>query len=72
MPSHHEVVPAFLLNIATVVLNYGNGGGAVFTSTPSLFFRDEDLYIDYGGERVQVTGEIVGMRRTLMEFGGLA
>ena len=27
MPSHHEVVPAFLLNIATVVLNYGSGGG---------------------------------------------
>ena len=72
MPSHHEVVPAFLLNIATVVLNYGNGGGAAFTSTPSLFFREEDLYVDYGGERVQVTGEMVGMRRTLMEFGGLA
>ena len=71
MPSHHEVVPAFLLNIATVVLNYGHGGGAAFTSTPSLFFRDEDLYVDYGGERVQVTGEMVGMRRTLMEFGGL-
>lgn len=71
MPSHHEVVPAFLLNIATVVLNYGNGGGAAFTSTPSLFFREEDLYVDYGGERVQVTGEMVGMRRTLMEFGSL-
>jgi hypothetical protein len=71
MPSHHEVIPAFLLNIATVVLNYGNGGGAAFTSTPSLFFRDEDIYVDYGGERVQVTGEMVGMRRTLMEFGSL-
>ena len=71
MPSHHEVVPAFLLNIATVVLNYGNGGGAAFTSTPSLFYRDEDLYLDYGGERVQVSGDLLGMRRTLMEFGGL-
>ena len=71
MPSHHEVVPAFLLNIATVVLNYGNGGRAAFTNTPSLFFREEDLYVDYGGERVQVTGEMVGMRRTLMEFGSL-
>lgn len=71
MPSHHEVVPAFLLNIATVVLNYGNGGGAVFTSTPSLFYRDEDLYLDYGGERVQVSGDLLGMRRTLMEFGSL-
>ena len=71
MPSHHEVVPAFLLNIATVVLNYGNGGGAAFTNTPSLFYRDEDLYLDYGGERVQVTGDLLGMRRTLMEFGSL-
>lgn len=71
MPSHHEVVPAFLLNIATVVLHYGNGGGALFTSTPSLFYRDEDLYLDYGGERVQVTGDLLGMRRTLMEFGSL-
>jgi len=71
MPSHHEVVPAFLLNIATVVLNYGNGGGAAFTSTPSLFYRDEDLYLDYGGERVQVSGDLLGMRRTLMEFGSL-
>ena len=71
MPSHHEVIPAFLLNIATVVLHYGNGGGAAFTSTPSLFYRDEDLYLDYGGERVQVTGDLLGMRRTLMEFGSL-
>lgn len=71
VPSHHEVVPAFLLNIATVVLNYGNGGGAVFTSTPSLFYRDEDLYLDYGGERVQVTGDLLGLRRTLMEFDSL-
>ena len=71
MPSHHEVVPAFLVNIATVVLNYGNGGGAAFSSTPTLFFRENDLYVDYGGERVQVTGEMVGMRRTLMEFAGL-
>ena len=71
MPSHHEVVPAFLLNIATVVLNYGNGGGAAFTNTPSLFYRDEDLYLDYGGERVQVSGDLLGMRRTLMEFGSL-
>lgn len=72
MPSHHEVVPAFLLNIATVVLHYGNGGGATFTSTPSLFYRDEDLYLEYGGERVQVTGDLLGMRRTLMEFDSLA
>ena len=67
-PSHHEVVPAFLLNISTVVLHYGTGERAELTSTPTLFYRDEDLYMDYGGQRVQVTGDMLGMRRTLMEF----
>lgn len=66
-PSHHEVIPAFLLNISTVVLHYGTGERAVLTSTPTLFYRDDDLYTDYGGQRVQVTGDLLGMRRTLME-----
>ena len=67
-PSHHEVIPAFLLNISTVVLHYGTGERAELSSAPTLFYRDEDLYIDYGGQRVQVTGELLGMRRTIMEF----
>lgn len=70
-PSHHEVVSAFLLNISTVVLHYGTGERAELTSTPTLFFRDEDLYMDYGGQRVQVAGDLLGMRRTLMEFQAL-
>ena len=70
-PSHHEVIPAFLLNVSTVVLHYGTGERAELTSTPTLFYRDEDLYMDYGGQRVQVTGDLLGMRRTLMEFQAL-
>lgn len=70
-PSHHEVVPAFLLNISTIVLHYGTGERAELTSTPTLFYRDDDLYMDYGGQRVQVAGDILGMRRTLMEFQAL-
>lgn len=70
-PSHHEIVPAFLLNIATIVLHYGTGERALLRSTPTVFYRDEDLYMDFGGQRVQVTGEILGMRRTLMELQGL-
>ncbi len=66
-PSHHEVIPAFLLNISTVVLHYGTGERAVLSSTPTLFYRDDELYTDYGGQRVQVTGDLLGMRRTLME-----
>src|SRR5262249_53288308 len=70
-PSHHEVIPAFLLNVSTVVLHYGTGERAELTSTPTLFYRDEDLYMDYGGQRVQVAGDLLGMRRTLMEFQAL-
>ena len=71
VPSHHEVIPAFLLNVSTVVLHYGTGERAELTSTPTLFYRDEDLYMDYGGQRVQVAGDLLGMRRTLMEFQAL-
>lgn len=70
--SHHEVVPAYLINIATIVLHYGTGERAALRSTPTVFYRDEDLYIDFGGQRVQVVGDILGMRRTLMEFQSLA
>jgi hypothetical protein len=66
-PSHHEVVAAFLVNISTVVLHYGTGQQAELTSTPTLFYQDEDLYMEYGGQRVQVTGDLLGMRRTIME-----
>jgi NurA domain len=71
VPSHHEVIPAFLLNVSTITLHYGTGERAALTSTPTLFYRDEDLYMDYGGQRVQVVGDLLGMRRTLMEFQAL-
>ncbi len=67
-PSNHEVAAAFLLNISSVVLPYGTGERAELTSQPTLYYRNTDLYMDYGGQRVQVTGELLGMQRTIMEF----
>ncbi len=67
-PSHHEVASAFLVNVSSVVLPYGTGERAELSSAPTLFFKDEDLYLNYGGQRVQVTGEILGMRRGIMEL----
>lgn len=67
-PSHHEVAAAFLLNISSVVLPYGTGERAELTSQPTLYYRDTELYMDYGGQRVQVTGDLLGMQRTIMEF----
>jgi hypothetical protein len=65
------VAAAFLVNISTVVLHYGTGERAELSSTPTLFYREDDLYVNYGGQRLQVTGELLGMRRTIMEFQSL-
>jgi hypothetical protein len=70
-PSNHEVAAAFLLNISSVILPYGTGERAELSSQPTLYYRNTDLYMDYGGQRVQVTGELLGMRRTMMEFHSL-
>jgi hypothetical protein len=67
-PSHHEVATAFLLNISSVALPYGTGERAELKSQPTLYYRESDLYMDYGGQRVQVIGELLGMQRTIMEF----
>ncbi|PON16694.1 hypothetical protein C2W62_17075 [Candidatus Entotheonella serta] len=67
-PRNHEVAAAFLLNISSVVLPYGTGERAELTSQPTLYYRNTDLYMDYGGQRVQVTGEFLAMQRTIMEL----
>ena len=51
-PSHHEIVPAYLINIATVVLHYGTGERAEFNNTPTLFYREQDLYTACGGQQI--------------------
>ncbi len=71
VPSHHEIVPAYLINIATVVLHYGTGERAEFNNAPTLFYREQDLYTACGGQQVQVAGEVLGMRRGIMEFRSL-
>lgn len=70
-PSHHEIIPAYLINIATVCLHYGTGERAEFNNTPSLFYREDDLYTTCGGQQVQVSGDVLGMRRGIMEFQSL-
>lgn len=70
-PSHHEIVPAYLINIATICLHYGTGERAEFNNTPTLFYREDDLYTTCGGQAVQVAGEVLGMRRGIMEFQSL-
>jgi hypothetical protein len=71
-PDRHEVSPCFLLNIGYVLLHYGTDERPLLSSRPSLYWREEDLYPQWGGRRVAANREIVGFRRSLLELTELA
>lgn len=67
-PDRHESLPCYLLNISSVTLAYGVGGGAFLGSDPSLYYDDEDRFTTWGGKKVPADSEIISIKRTLMEF----
>lgn len=71
-PDRHEVAGCFLINIGYILLPYGTGERPLMSSKPSLFYREEEVYEDWGGRRILVNRELVGFRRGLMEFTELA
>ena len=42
------------------------------SSKPRLYYREEEIYEEWGGARVFVNRELVGFKRGLMEFTELA
>lgn len=71
-PDRHEVSPCYLINIGYVLLHYGTGERPLLSSQPRLYYRDEDLFPDWGGRRVSANREMVGNRRGLLELTELA
>jgi hypothetical protein len=71
-PDRHEIAGCFLINIGYILLPYGTGERPLMSSRPSLFYREEEVYAQWGGRRVLVNRELVGFRRGLMELTELA
>lgn len=71
-PDRHEISPCYLLNIGYVLLHYGGDDRPLLSSRPTLYWRDEDLYPQWGGRRIAVNRELVGFRRSLLELTELA
>lgn len=71
-PDRHEVADCFLINIGSIVIHYGTGERPLLMSAPSLFFREEDLYLSWNGKHLPVNPEIVSIRRGIMELEALA
>lgn len=71
-PDRHEISACFLINIGYILLHYGTGEKPLMSSKPRLYFREEEVYEEWGGARVFVNRELVGFKRGLMEFTELA
>lgn len=71
-PDRHEISPCYLINIGYVLLHYGSQQRPLLSSQPRLYWRDEDVYPQWGGRRMAANREVVGFRRSLLELTELA
>lgn len=68
----HGSVSCYLLNIGQVFLRYGHQPTARLTSQPTLYYREEDLYLREGSRRVAIEGAYLSARRDVEEGVALA
>src|SRR5437763_15322256 len=63
----HGFAQCYLINVGGAVIRYGSHPDAALTSCATLYYRDEDLYLDGDGARVPVQGALVDVKRSLAE-----
>jgi hypothetical protein len=70
----HRSTRCYLINIGSVVLNYGSQPDASLSSSPRLYSDDNDLAITPpgGGREQPVEGTVLGIRRSVEECRRLA
>jgi hypothetical protein len=67
-PDRHSLALYYLINIGSLVFRHGSGEAPEARSTPTLVFRDEDLY---EGDLL-VSGNLLDVRRDCAEIAHLA
>ncbi len=68
----HGGVACYLINIGRVFIRYGHRPSARLDSRPTLYYRDEDLYLSDGARRVPIEGNYLSARRDVDEGVALA
>ncbi len=70
----HQSTRCYLINIGSVIINYGSRPDAFLTSTPHLYSEDKDLVITPpgGGREQPVEGTVLGIKRSVEECKSLA
>ncbi len=63
----HGMAMCYVINIGRVFLRYGERPAAKLSSTPALYYQDEDLYLIDGVRRVAIEGNYLSARRDVEE-----
>ncbi|MBX5489690.1 MAG: DNA double-strand break repair nuclease NurA [Chloroflexi bacterium] len=71
-PDRHAPALWYLLNIGAAAIEYGDAPRAVLTSTPTLYYRREDLYLTQGSREAPIEGNRLEQKRHVAEMVRLA
>ncbi len=71
----HGLTQCCLINVGAALIRYGAAPHAALSSSASLYYSDEDLYVDQSGHggrgrkgRLPLQGALVDLKRTLAEL----
>ncbi len=67
-PDRHELSACHLINIGMIVLHYGSGERPILTNHPLLFYRDQDTYRQWNGNRIPVNADVISALRGAFEI----
>jgi hypothetical protein len=68
----HGMAACYVINVGRVFLRYGARPAAKLSSRPTLYYRDEDLYLSDGVRRVAIEGNYLSAKRDVEEGLALA
>ena len=72
LPDRHTPARFFVINIGKVVLRYGSDAFAQIDAEPSMFFREDELYVPDDVRRIPVNGAVLGFKRAAEELESVA
>ncbi|HET9015906.1 MAG TPA: DNA double-strand break repair nuclease NurA [Thermomicrobiaceae bacterium] len=72
LPDRHSPARFYLINVGKVLLRYGSAPSAELTADPTLYFREEELYVPNDVRRIPVNGAVLGLKRSTEELRAVA
>ena len=72
LPDRHSPARFYLINVGKVLLRYGSEPSAELSAEPTLYFREEELYVPNDVRRVPVNGAVLGLKRSTEELRAVA